>query len=364
MSNKEKISNIQLTFLMMGYVFGSSSIISSSAAAKQDAWLAFLMGLLGGLALIGVYIAIYLLNPGKNLIEILEQVFGQILGSIIGLLYIWYFIHLGALVIRNFADFMVPSFYSSTPRIILSLVFIITVIFIVKKGIEIVARISDLFLPIVLFGIVATFFLLVTKYDIQNLFPFLEFGIKPVIKASFSVLTFPFGETVIFLMIFPLVNDKSRLTKSSYTAIIIIGLFLFGITVRDLLVLGPDMFTRTVFPPTISTKLIPLGNFDVLIAVNLLIGGVVKISVCLYGAVKGITHVFKIDDYRWFVLTTGLIMLSLSIWVYDNTPEMLLWASEIYPFYVVPFQIIFPSIILISSLLKNRGNSVKGDENY
>lgn len=107
--NDTKISGIQLALLIIGFTFGSTAIMNPSYGAGQDAWLAFILGFIGGTTLLGIYVAIAHLNPGKNLYEILESFFGKYLGRGIGLLYVWYFIHLASLVLRNFGEFTFNS---------------------------------------------------------------------------------------------------------------------------------------------------------------------------------------------------------------------------------------------------------------
>lgn len=347
-----KISSFQLSMLIIGFIFGSSAILNPSVGAGQDAWLAYLLGLSGGLLLMGIYVLIARLNPEKTLIEILRTSFGKYIGSIIAVFYIWYFIHLAVLVLRNFSEYMSISVYAETPIIFIIISYALVIAYLVKSGLEVMGRLGEIMVPLLPLMVFFLFLSLIPVYDISNFSPFLGQGIKPVLKTAFSIVTFPFGETVLFLMIFPYLNKKENIFKTAYLSILIAGLILINITVRDLMVLGPDMLFRTVFPPAISTKLIPFGNLDPLIAVNLLIGGGAKISICLYAAVTGITQLLNLKNYKLFVLPALTIIVTLSIWIYDNVLQMIYWAADIYPYYAIPFQVIIPVIILVISLIR------------
>lgn len=351
-----KISPFQLAVLIIGFLFGSSAIMNPSAAAKQDAWLAYIIGWAGGLILMSIYVAIARLNPDKTLVGILKSTFGKYLGSLLAVFYIWYFIHLAALVARNYGSFMGIFVYVQTPRVFIIGVFLIVVAYGVRKGLEVIARANEILVPFVPIIVFVIFFSSYSVYEISNFFPVLENGIKPVLSSGFSVLTFPFGEAVVFLMIFPFLNKQEKLLKVSYISVFIIGLILLNITVRDLMILGPDMFSRVTFPPGVSARLIPPIDLDPLINVNLLIGGGVKMAICIFAAVFGISQLFDLEDYKLFVLPIIAIVVSLSMWLYDNVLQMLTWAEEIYPYYVAPFQIIIPVIILIISYLKRQGS--------
>ncbi|MCK4258528.1 MAG: hypothetical protein KAX49_06095 [Halanaerobiales bacterium] len=50
--NDTKISSFQLAMLMMGFMFGTSAFITVVTRAQQDAWIAFLIGWVGGFIII------------------------------------------------------------------------------------------------------------------------------------------------------------------------------------------------------------------------------------------------------------------------------------------------------------------------
>lgn len=354
-----KISKIQLSVIMIGFIFGESAISGLGANAGQDAWLAYLLAWLGGMVLLSIYIGIFLLYPEKSLIEILRSAFGQYLGSFLAILYIWYFIHLAGIVYRYLNEFIVAYIYPDTPFTFISIVSGILIIYIIRSGIEVLGRFNEFFVPFIVLSSILVFVLLVPLFEYKNLTPFLENGLKPVFKSSFSILAFPFGEIVVLLMIFPFLNRKKDITKLSFISLIITGLILASIIVRDLLVLGSDMYSRYVFPNIISAKVVPFLSLDTLIVINLNIGGGVKLVVCIYAAVMGIAQLFKFKDYKPFVTPVMTIVITLSLWLYDDLLELIRWDEEIYAFYAVPFQIIIPVSILVKSWVKNKFFGIK-----
>jgi spore germination protein KB len=71
----------------------------------------------------------------------------------------------------------------------------------------------------------------------------------------------------------------------------------------------------------------------------------VKSSICLLVACKGIQKVFNLKDYRSIVIQTGLLMVYFAYTVYDNSMVMKYWAFKVYSYYAFPFQVILPLII-------------------
>ncbi len=340
--------------LIMGFVFGSTAILNPAVNAYQDSWLAYIIGWMGGIILIYIYGYISKLNPSKTLVEILQCTFGNFFGNILAILYVFYFIHLSALILRNFGEYMVITTYTETPMLFIMVSVITVVAYCIRKGLEVTSRVAEFLVPLLIFNVLILFLLIFNKYDINNFLPFLERGFSPILKTAFSVLSFPFGETIVFLMIIPNLNNKKDIIKSSIISILIIGFVIFTVLIRDLLSLGADMLSKIYFPPSISTKLLTTMNIDPLINTNLLIGGGIKITVCTYAAAMGICQLFKLDNYKMLIIPISLIVLIISKLIYNNVFEMINWSSNIYPYYALPFQVIIPIIILIISLMKKR----------
>jgi len=354
MTKNIKISSLQLSYLMIGFMLGSSVISYPAKGAFQDAWIAHLIGWFGGFILVTLYILIYGMNKGKTWIEILKSSFGRYLGSIIGILYIWYFIHIASLVIRSFAEYMVIVNYEKTPIIVIIISIFILLYYALKKGLEVIGRSYQLVLPILFLTYIIIVTLSIPKFDFNNLFPTLEHGWKVIFKTSFVILTFPFGETVMFLMIFKNLNDDTKLFKTSYVALMTAGLMLLGGVLLNLLVLGQEVILRHIFATLSTVSLVPIGVLEPLISVSLLISTGMKILICTYSATYGVAEIFGFEDYRIFIAPIILIIVPLSIWIHKNYSAMFLWGGDISPYYSLPFQVIFPMTVLIISFIKQK----------
>lgn len=346
-----RLSATQLFFLIVGFIIGSSAIINS-AQDGRDSWIVYLIGWAGGGGLIFIYATIAHLNPGKTLVEILKAAFGRVIGTILSLLYIWYFIHLAALVTRNFGFFLVTTTYERTPEIFMVSWLLLLAIYTLKKGLHVLGRSSELFTPMLIVSILIICLALSGRYDPSVLLPLLENGLLHSIKHSFAVMAFPFGEMIVFMMLFSALDNKKSLRKTSLLAVGAGGFFLFLALMRDLLVLGPEMISRLYFPPAVSSELIPVLNLDPLIGINLLIAGGIKICVCFYAAIKAIAQIFNLDSYKPLVIPVGILIVSVAMWLYEDIFQMLYWAKEIYLYYAIPFQFIIPVVVLGISLYK------------
>lgn len=121
------------------------------------------------------------------------------------------------------------------------------------------------------------------------------------------------------------------------------------ITLRNLLILGPDILSGLYFPSYVAVSRINIGDFVTRIegsaAIVFVTALFVKVSLCLYVTCNGIAKVFKLGSYRSVVLQMGLIMVYLSNFIYSNIMEMEYFAYHIYKIYALPFQVLIPVLL-------------------
>ncbi|MFT9495392.1 GerAB/ArcD/ProY family transporter [Anaerosolibacter sp.] len=363
MITKEKISPLQLGILIVGFNLGDAVLVSPAKGAFQDSWLSIIIAWMGSYFLVGTYVYISRLYPNMTLIEILKSAFGKIMGTFIGILYVWYFIHISALVYRSFGEYIVTVNYPETPRIFISIVLMLITVYALKSGLEVIGRTGELTFVLIPVTIALLSVLLIEFMDIKNLQPFLERGVTPVIKTSFALLTFPFGESIVFMMLFPFLNDSKKIWKTTYISLTLAGFLLFYITLRNMMILGPNMIGSVLFPGHLVASLLPGAVLDPFLSITLLTLGGFQSLVCAYAAILGITQLANLDDYKPIVFPVMIIIVSLSNWLYKDITSMIRVAKDIYPFYAIPFQMLIPAILLIVSVIKQRKSTAKKKPN-
>jgi spore germination protein KB len=352
MYKQAQISSIQLSILIMGFLLGSTIIIVPGAQAKQDVWISYLIAWASSTILFGCYYLLYKSHKNKTLVEINKILLGKWLGSLVSILYIWYFIHLTALILRNFGEYTLTVTLPDTPLWFMMACYVLVTGYSVRSGLEVTARTAELIVPLIFIFQFIIFLALLPYFNMSNLKPILAEGFTPVLRGSFSVLTFPFGETIVLLMIFPYLHRGGNAKKTYLVSFFLAGLVLLMGVFRDLTVLGAGEIERTLFPPHYTVQQLPSINIDALIGVVFFISGGTKICVCYLASTIGIAQLTNSKDHRPFVIPVGIILLGLSIWIYESAPQMLNWALDIWPIYSIPFQIVIPLLLLTISLFK------------
>jgi len=355
---KEIITLKQSVTILIIFILGSSVILGVGNEAGQDAWIAILIAMITAVPFVYVYSRILSNFPGKDLYEILMDVFGNIFGRIMIFLFVWFSFHLGALVIRNFTEFIKIVSLPETPQYVIAILMVLSCIWAVKSGIEVLGRWSSVIFPIIYIVTIVVTFLFIPHIKLKHIKPILYDGIRPVLNSAFTTFAFPFAETVIFTSVLNNLKNKNDTFKAYFIGLIIGGTMILFMTIRDIVTIGIENISIMYFPAYTSLRLINVADFlqriEVAVGVVFLFGGFVKISVCLYSATKGFARIFNLDDYKQIAAPVGLLMMILSIIVYKDTMEMFYWASNIYKYYAMPFEIILPLFTLIVSEVKIR----------
>src|SRR3954453_13543442 len=142
---KAKISLYQLFVLILLFELGSAILVPLAIDAKQDAWLAILFGVFGGLFLYWIYYRLFFYYPNLVPPEYMEKLLGKILGKILAFCYIIFFLYTAARVLRDFGEMLLTFAYLETPLFIVNALLMLVIIYTVSKGIEVLARTGELF---------------------------------------------------------------------------------------------------------------------------------------------------------------------------------------------------------------------------
>jgi spore germination protein KB len=240
--------------------------------------------------------------------------------------------------------------------------FILTVIYILSLGLEVLARLSELMLPVFLLLGILLYVLIAAsgEVDFSQLKPVLSEGMKPVISAAFpSVVNFPFGEIAVFLMFLNLVDYKPKTRIISFIALGASGLMIMLSTIMMISVLGVDYVSNSTFPLYDMMKIINVmeifTNLDVIVGIWMFIGGIFKMSLYFYAGILAFKSLFNTTNERWLIVLAGISVTWFTLAFYKNFPFQN-WSGEMIMNRYIHnmFQIIFPSIILMIVWLRSR----------
>jgi len=145
--------------------------------ARQDGWISILLAILGALIVAWLAVSLGLRFPGKTLFQFSEVILGRWPGKVVALLYIWWYIHMNAEIIRQFGSFLVSAFMPETPIIVFELLLMAIAAYAVRSGLEVFTRINQIILPFILLSVTILMILSAPEMDLKKLLPvFIENG--------------------------------------------------------------------------------------------------------------------------------------------------------------------------------------------
>ena len=353
--NKEIISRKQGISIAIMYLLGSILIFGTTEAGK-DSWLVVIVAAIAAIPIIFMFARLMNLHPGKDFFEILTELFGKIVGKILIFLYILFGIHLAALIVNNYSSFIITSSLAETPKYIIAIMLVVICIGAAKKGLEVIGRWAEIAVFFVVLSITMLTILSLPYIDFLNIKPILYNGWKPVIGASFSLVSFQFAELFIFIFMLNSLKSGQSIYKVAYWGLGVSATILTIVFARVILVLGEPVAKMYYYSTQPSTSIINLGEFiqrlDIINPLIVFLNDFIEITICLIFVSKGLTKLFNIREYKKVVAPLGLTIFVLSLILYSSTMEDIAWIKY-YKYYAFPFQFVFPIIILIVAEIKN-----------
>jgi len=358
----EIISERQTTILIILFLLGNSLLIGSGNQAKQDAWIAIIIAISYSIILVLMFSRILSLYPGKDLFDILQIVMGKFIGKIFSILMIWFVFHDAALIFRIIEDFTNTLVFPDTPVILPIIFFAMLVIWALKAGIEVLGRWAEYFSWIIILIVIIVPVLSIPQMDISRLKPILSNGVVTLLKGAFSSFTYPFGQIIVFTMVFSNISKVKNHKKAFIVGLLIGGGLIVLTVLRNLLVLGNETVSRLYFHSTMAVSLIRLGflqRLEMTVIIVFLVCAFIKVSIVSFAVCNGISKIFGFDDYRFIATPVVLLMLSFSFFVTKSTMETQFLISNIWQYHSFIFEVIIPLIIFIAAEIKNRKLVIK-----
>ncbi|MDT8716807.1 GerAB/ArcD/ProY family transporter [Clostridium sp. 19966] len=314
-----RISSHQLFTLALAFEIGSTTIFVLGIEAKQDAWLVIILATLIGIASTWIYTKLQNNFPNNNYSEIIIKILGSKLGTPLAVLYCCEWFWHSARNLREFGELIIITTLPNTSLILICSLISLVSAYTLTKGIESLARASEILLPIIVIFLITSYILIfISKNaDLKNITPFFAGGLKPIIKAVPEVVMFPFGESLVFNMYFNLANRKEKVSKTMLLVILLSGIILCCSTIVIILSLGAKYASIATIPLVEAIRLVNIGdiitNIDAVGVTIIFLGGFFKICTYAGGTIMGINTIFNIKNRKVTVVVFHLILLVFSI---------------------------------------------------
>ena len=188
MIEKGGISALQMSLLIYTNIIATAILIAPGITFKyaaRDMWLSPIWGSLSGFLVVFIVYELNRFYPYETFIQYSQHILGQIPGKVVGFVYLFYYLQISGTALREYGDFIVGTYLHRTPIIIvMGGGLALATAFPVRAGLEVLARISDMFFPILFLLWLLIVLLLLPELKVKNMFPIMEDGIMPSLQGA------------------------------------------------------------------------------------------------------------------------------------------------------------------------------------
>ena len=353
MKKFNKINSLQYGIIIFFLIRSMSlgiSINSYIHIGGVDGYLSAIIGTIIGL--IPLYIFIKLLNykPDLDIFKKIDYLFGKYSIVINVILTISVFF-LSTVVFWNLLNFIVSQYIFRTKTIIVAFIFGICFIYASTKSINVIYRSGNILFYISLIIYFICFVSLFRSIKLNNLLPFLEFGIsKPILSGlahvSYSILP------LFMLLMIPkndIANNK-KLNKHIIIFYLLGNLSKFIVVFLVISIFGIDLAKLYEFPDFLMLRRIATNGFfqrfESILATQWIFDLFIMLCICYQYIKKSYIHLFS-NKYKDLFITIVLIISCLicSNYMFSNNtmgdafilyklPFILFILFFIIPFYI------------------------------
>ncbi|UQZ32708.1 spore gernimation protein [Paenibacillus sp. PK3_47] len=341
------------------YAIGSAYLVLPSiitAVAKQDAWLSIPVSLGFHLLLIPLYTSVARQMKGNSFVNYLRYLFGPLGGMVITAVFILLFPFLEFIMtLRNLGDFVTTSIMPETPYEAIYVLMLVAVYFAIRSGPVVIGRCAEILFFILLALYLFVRLTLLPDTEINNVLPVLEYGMKPVVLASFNFFAFPFLEAILYLFFVQHIPEPKKWRKTVLYSALISGGMYFLMVLQIIAVMSEGVVTNLTYPTYFIDRTISIGEFlqrfEIAVAVFWFVTIFFRLSLLLYVSAQGLADIFRLRRANALLIPLMLIAIAMAHTIWPNT-IFIADLNSIWPYYAMMFGIAFPLVLWLAGKIK------------
>ena len=358
--NTRQLNLNQLTTLILLFLIGGSALSSTARYSGQNVWIVLLFAGGFGAILFTMFHRISKVHQYKGLPDILTSTFGKVIGTTILFVYAGFFLF-RTLSVGNYMTAMAQEtlMFGVNPRIVITML-LITVIISSLYGLNVIGRSSEVFLFIIIICMLPFLLSIFTSsiFKTENLIPVLAEGVPGIAQDVVRTTFFPYGELVVFLMLFPYIAPKENkgILKRSYIAITIAVLLMIAIDLTTVALIGANLTSNFEYSFYNAMQLAGIKGFlerlDPLAVVIMVASEYFKLVIYFFVTVLAFQALHKRFNFK-------IVLILISILIFFLAPVVKVhetgFMMDVMPFRILPiFELAIPLLIWIISEIRFR----------
>ncbi|MDS1030311.1 endospore germination permease [Bacillota bacterium LX-D] len=343
----------------------SSKVLFSSARnvveiAGGASWLLTTVSSLTALLGFLIYYQLIKRFPGLELNEILEIVFGTILGKILSFVLCLLFFYNSTLFIREFVEAIKIYEYPMTPPSFIMLFFILALIAALYHGLEGLTRTASFFFLYILAGIAMLLALGIYLYRLSNLYPLLGYGLGEIIFHGIERSSV-YGDVLLLTIVLKSLQGQEHFKKIGVISILLSGLIIAICFLCYSLAFPYFVGLENTIPLLGLARTIAYGNFfqrfESIFIFVWSISAIIATGANLYAALSIYCKTLRISDFRTLLPPLCILLFAVAFLHADLSNVAYIYVS-FFRFYggIIYFGI--PLLTLLVALMRGKKKKV------
>ncbi len=320
----KKVTNLELgsiTYFLIRAYFIGITFKNLLTLSKQDSWICALMGIIIGILPLLLFFYIFKYEPNLNLNEKNIKLFGNIFGNIINIILALFTFGLIIMIMSNLITFIHSDYLSTTPTLLISLIFIISIFYSLIHGINAICRSCLVLFYISIILVLLSNIGLLAQIDSNNFKPIL-FSQTSIIKGTYSYLAY--NVLPLYLInIIPknMIRNNNKTFKTIIIFYLIASITLILVITNVLGIFGINLSLLYQYPEFQILKYVSLvglsARIDSILFMQWIFDLLVFIIVGLYYVVST-THIFIKEKKNICPLIYSILLLIFSELITNN----------------------------------------------
>lgn len=314
---KRKITNFEIAslnyFVTRAFLVGMTfnALIN---VTKRDSWIIPLISIPFDIIFILIINKIINYEPDLNIVQKITKLFGKIIGSIILIFICIFLLMMGTLNYLTLNNFIQSQFLTRTPMIAITILFMITIFYILCKGITVISRTSNILFYINVLLFVISFSGLISSFELENLKPIFMSSTKDYLSGINSYYAFHIAPMFLLTMIPKNKVINPKIKKTLIISTIFSSITMFAVIFATLSTLGYELAALYEYPEFHVLKQATLvgasSRIESILVIQLIFDIFIYCTLIIYLMGNGIKEIIKVKKIKiiYFVCCSLLVI--------------------------------------------------------
>lgn len=349
--------------LLMVAIPGGTAILALPTIldklAGQAGWVAALLGIPMGLIPLALWNAMDRRLPGQTFTEHARAALGPVAGTILAICPVLLFASTLGSTPRQLIDLIGGSALPRTPPVVLAaFTLMLPVAYIVRSGLETLARAAELLVPLGLFGLLLILAGSAKEALLVNLRPVLAVGWWPILQGAFAAGSF-YAESFYLWYILPFRGGARGATLRSAEGCLLAVAALVALSTAVVTAVFGPLIPDMPVPVFQASRTVEISDFithldSVLLTIWVALD-FIKISAFVFCFCLAVTQLFGLRDYRSLTLPTVAFAIAAAIGWFGSDSDVRLWLARTWPLWGTVLEIVPPLLVWGVALLRGKG---------